>query len=78
MQVKLLDNPANLVLVFPQGKLYSNHLKNISFEKGVMQMIHASQKKINIIFAATFIDYFAKRKAFGLYLFTKLGERRIH
>ena len=59
---KLLDNPANLVLVFPQGKLYSNHLKNISFEKGVMQMINASQKKINIIFAATFIDYFSKRK----------------
>ena len=60
---KLLDNPDNLVLVFPQGKLYSNHLKSISFEKGVMQMINASQKKINIIFAATFIDYFAKRKA---------------
>ena len=59
---KLLDNPANLVLVFPQGKLYSNHLKNISFEKGVMQMINASQKKNNIIFAATFIDYFSKRK----------------
>jgi len=59
---KLLDDPHNLVLIFPQGKLHSNHLKNISFEKGVMQMINASQKKINIIFAATFIDYFAKRK----------------
>nr|WP_199158452.1 1-acyl-sn-glycerol-3-phosphate acyltransferase [Pedobacter sp. ASV2] len=58
----LLDNPENLVLVFPQGKLHSNHLKSISFEKGVMQMINASQKKINIIFAATFIDYFSKRK----------------
>ncbi|WP_244278868.1 1-acyl-sn-glycerol-3-phosphate acyltransferase [Pedobacter suwonensis] len=59
---ELLDNPANLVLVFPQGKLYSNHLNGINFEKGVMQIINASQKKINIIFAATFIDYFAKRK----------------
>lgn len=59
---ELLDDPNNLVLVFPQGKLYSNHLKSISFEKGVMQMINASKKKINIIFAATFIDYFAKRK----------------
>ncbi len=59
---KLLDDPENLVLVFPQGKLYSNHLKGINFEKGVMQMINASQKKINIIFATTFIDYFAKRK----------------
>ncbi|MGM9477930.1 1-acyl-sn-glycerol-3-phosphate acyltransferase [Pedobacter sp. GSP4] len=59
---KLLDNPENLVLVFPQGKLYSNHLKQIHFEKGVMQMINASQKKTNIVFAATFVDYFAKRK----------------
>lgn len=59
---KLLDDRNNLVLLFPQGKLYSNHLKSITFEKGVMQMINASQKKINIIFAATFIDYFAKRK----------------
>ncbi|MFC4198984.1 1-acyl-sn-glycerol-3-phosphate acyltransferase [Pedobacter jamesrossensis] len=60
---KLLDNPDNLVLVFPQGKLYSNHLTSISFEKGVMQMINASQKKINIIFAATFVDFFERRKA---------------
>ncbi|WP_316830970.1 lysophospholipid acyltransferase family protein [Pedobacter aquatilis] len=60
---KLLDHPDNLVLVFPQGKLHSNHLKNITFEKGVMQMINASKKKINIVFAATFIDFFAKRKA---------------
>ncbi|MCZ4245410.1 1-acyl-sn-glycerol-3-phosphate acyltransferase [Pedobacter punctiformis] len=59
---KLLDDPDNLVLVFPQGKLYSNHLKSIGFEKGVMQMINASQKRINVVFSATFIDYFAKRK----------------
>ncbi|KQM74654.1 glycerol acyltransferase [Pedobacter sp. Leaf216] len=59
---ELLNDPNNMVLVFPQGKLYSNHVKSISFEKGVMQMINASKKKINIIFAATFIDYFANRK----------------
>ncbi|PWS27355.1 glycerol acyltransferase [Pedobacter yonginense] len=59
----LLDDPQNLVLVFPQGKLYSNHVKSINFEKGVMQMINSSQKRINIVFAATFIDYFGKRKA---------------
>mgnify|MGYP003577612901 CR=1 FL=1 len=59
---QLLDEPQNLILVFPQGKLYSNHVKNIRFERGVMQMINSSKKNINIIFAATFIDYFAKRK----------------
>ncbi|TDG37927.1 glycerol acyltransferase [Pedobacter changchengzhani] len=59
---KLLDDANNLVLVFPQGKLYSNHVKGITFEKGVMQMIKASTKKIDIIFSTTLIDYFAKRK----------------
>ncbi|WP_231459192.1 MULTISPECIES: 1-acyl-sn-glycerol-3-phosphate acyltransferase [unclassified Pedobacter] len=59
---ELLSNPNNLVLVFPQGKLHSNHAQEINFEKGVMQMINSSNKKINIIFAATFIDYFSSRK----------------
>lgn len=59
---KLLDDPQNLVLIFPQGKLHSNHEKTIKFEKGVMQVINASKKKLNVVFAATFIDYFSKRK----------------
>ncbi|MCX2576259.1 1-acyl-sn-glycerol-3-phosphate acyltransferase [Pedobacter sandarakinus] len=59
---KLLDDENNLVLVFPQGKLHSNHLTSINFEKGVMQMINASKKNIDIIFAATFTDYFSNRK----------------
>ena len=59
---QLLDNPANLVLLFPQGKLYSAHVTAVNFEKGVMQVVNASQKKFKIIFAATFADYFASRK----------------
>jgi len=27
-----------------------------------MQVINASKKKLNVVFAATFIDYFSKRK----------------
>lgn len=59
---KLLDDKNNLVLIFPQGKLHSNHVKNITFEKGVMQIIKSSQKRLNIVFSATFVDYFSKRK----------------
>lgn len=59
---KLLDDPNNLVLVFPQGKLYSNHVPGIHFEKGIMHIINASNKKLNILFSVTLIDYFAKRK----------------
>lgn len=70
---QLLDDPENLVLIFPQGKLFSNHLKNINFEKGVMQMINSSQKRMNIVFSATFIDYFAKRKP-GAYTYLQNWE----
>ena len=60
---RLLDNPANLVLLFPQGKVYSAHVGTVNFEKGVMQVVNASQKKFKIVFAATFADYFSNRKA---------------
>lgn len=60
---RLLDDADNLVLIFPQGKLYSNHTKEIKFEKGLMNMINSSKRKFQYIFAATFVDYFEHRKA---------------
>ncbi|WP_255431062.1 1-acyl-sn-glycerol-3-phosphate acyltransferase [Pedobacter sp. N36a] len=59
---QLLDDPQNLVLFFPQGKLYTSYVSNISFEKGVMQLINASKKKFQVVFSATLTDYFDKRK----------------
>jgi len=59
---QLLNNAGNLVLVFPQGKLYTSYTGSIVFEKGVMQIINASKKKFQIIFSATLVDYFGKRK----------------
>ncbi len=58
----LLDDPDNLVLIFPQGKLYSNHTDEIQFQKGLMSMINISKKKFQYIFAAAFVDYFEQRK----------------
>lgn len=60
---KLLDDPENLVLVFPQGKSYSNYVRSVIFEKGVMQVINSSKKKFQIVFSATVIECFDKRKA---------------
>jgi hypothetical protein len=59
---ELLDNPENLVLIFPQGELHSAHVSTISFEKGVTRIISASKKQFQYIFAAVLIDYFDKRK----------------
>ncbi|MET4083506.1 1-acyl-sn-glycerol-3-phosphate acyltransferase [Pedobacter sp. UYP30] len=58
----LLDDPSNLVLFFPQGKLQSNHVKAISFEKGIGRIIKTGRENTEIVFAATFTDYFENRK----------------
>ena len=59
---QLLDNPDNLLLIFPQGKLHSLHSKSIGFEKGVSRIIDASKKNFNYVFAAIVTDYFDQRK----------------
>ena len=58
---KLLDDPANLVLIFPQGRLYASSVPSVSFEKGIMQVFNASAKKFQIVFSATSMNH-AKRK----------------
>ncbi len=60
---RLLDDADNLVLIFPQGKLYSNHTDEIQFQKGLMNMINISKRKFQYIFAAAFVDYFEHRQA---------------
>jgi hypothetical protein len=59
----LLDDPKNLVLIFPQGKLKSSHVTSINFEKGVIQVINASKKKFQTVFSVILTDYFAERKS---------------
>lgn len=70
---KLLDDPKNLVLIFPQGKLYSNHSESIHFEKGLINMINSSGKKFQYVFAAIFSDFFANRKP-SIYCYLKQWE----
>jgi 1-acyl-sn-glycerol-3-phosphate acyltransferase len=55
---KLLNDPDNLVLIFPQGKIYSNMVSDVVFEKGVMQILKKATAKFQLIFAATFIENF--------------------
>lgn len=56
--IKLLNDPNNLVLIFPQGKLYPNFTTHIHFKKGVKRIIDKAQGKFQLVFAAAFIQYF--------------------
>lgn len=59
---ELLNNSENLVLIFPQGQLHSNHEEEISFERGLMYIINSSQQEFQYLFSASFVDYFQNRK----------------
>lgn len=59
---ELLNNPDNLVLIFPQGKLHSSHIQKIEFQKGLLKIIDASNNCFQFLFAAAFTDYFEHKK----------------
>jgi len=59
---ELLRDPNNLVLIFPQGKLYSNLITELEFEKGIIQVIKKAADNFQLIFAATFMENFDNLK----------------
>jgi 1-acyl-sn-glycerol-3-phosphate acyltransferase len=58
----LLDDPQNLVLIFPQGKLYSNFTEAVNFEKGLERITNFSKQQFQYIFAASFTEHFSQPK----------------
>jgi len=58
---QLLDNPGNLVVIFPQGKLYSNFVDEVKFEKGLSKII-TSPANFQYVLAATFVENFEHKK----------------
>jgi 1-acyl-sn-glycerol-3-phosphate acyltransferase len=59
---ELLGDPQNLVLLFPQGKLFSNFVEDIRFEKGILRVIKQAKSKFQLVFASTFIQFYKYRK----------------
>ncbi|WP_439694866.1 1-acyl-sn-glycerol-3-phosphate acyltransferase [Mucilaginibacter sp. AW1-7] len=60
---RLLDDPQNLVLIFPQGKLFSNYVEDVRFDKGVFRIMKKAYGKYQLVFASTFIQYFKHKKS---------------
>ena len=58
----LLKEPGNIVLIYPQGKLYSNFVEQVHFEKGVLNIIQQTNADFQLVFAAAFVQYFKHKK----------------
>lgn len=73
---ELLNNPDNLVLIFPQGKLHSSHVNEIEFQKGLIKIIDASKKQFQFLFSASFTDFLENKKpTLHIYLKTHLPQK---
>ena len=58
----LLNDPKNLVVVFPQGELISNHTTEIKVEKGIERLIKNIKGPCQIVYNCALIDYFESLK----------------
>ncbi|MCC8425433.1 1-acyl-sn-glycerol-3-phosphate acyltransferase [Mucilaginibacter sp. UR6-11] len=67
---QLLKDPSNLVVIFPQGKLYSNFTTNIEFEKGIIKVMKQATGSFQLVFATIFIEHFENKKP-GAYIYLK-------
>jgi 1-acyl-sn-glycerol-3-phosphate acyltransferase len=66
----LLKDPANLVLIFPEGKIKSMHDRSFPFGKGIEYILKHQSNAIQIVFMACFIDYLSNEKP-GLTIYLK-------
>ncbi len=59
---ELLENPQNLVLMFPQGKIQSMHRQEFVFEKGIDRILKQLKYPAQVVFMAGLVDYFSGPK----------------
>jgi 1-acyl-sn-glycerol-3-phosphate acyltransferase len=68
--IELLEQPKNMVLMFPQGKIHSIYQDTVKFEKGVDRIIKNVSQETQLVFVANLVDYFSDRKP-NLYIYIK-------
>ena len=65
----ILNDPGNLLVLFPQGRFQSLHQQPLSFEKGWFRIIQEAPPDIQIVFLAALTDYFSSpRPGLDIYL----------
>lgn len=75
---ELLREPGNLVLIFPQGKLYSNFTGEVYFEKGLSRILKNAGDNYQTVLSATFVENFEHKKPVAnVYLKAIAGGERI-
>jgi hypothetical protein len=74
---ELLQDSGNMLGIYPQGEVYSQHLDRIHFENGLSVILKkASKTSYEVIFGVTLLDYLDSFKPHArVYLEEYTGER---
>ena len=77
--LEILNDPDNILIIFPQGKVESIYLNSIHFEKGALKLAHdAWPNKTLIVFNCNLIDWRENQKPiFNSYLKLSTNKEKI-
>lgn len=59
---ELLRKPGNVVLIYPQGNLESNHVRNIVMKDGIAHIIPLIKGDCQLLWSSNLIEYFESVK----------------
>ena len=71
---QLLSNPENVVVIYPQGKLYSSHAPEIHFKKGIERLRFTMANLPDVYFLVQLTDYFQFDKPTLFFYLQKASE----
>lgn len=59
---EVLTGSENLLVIFPQGEIHSQHHHNLSFGKGVHYLLEKCGNEIQIVFNVNLADYYSQKR----------------
>ena len=59
---ELLNTPGNIFLMFPQGNLESNHVRNILIKPGIAEIVKRINGNCQLLWSSNLIEYFESLK----------------
>lgn len=73
---ELLNTPGNLLIMYPQGNLESNHVRKIVMKDGINYMIPKVKGNCQLIWSSTLIEYFESLKPSAYFDLLDCGTNR--
>ena len=71
---ELLKNDENLVVIYPQGKLYSSHTPTVRFKRGIERLRFDSETAPEVYFLVQLTDYYQYDKP-TLYIYLEKASQ---